>query len=487
MRPHESRSGLLHRVCCASLLCTVACGDATVADPVPRPVSVLVDSTLALYSSVVPVPPLPPSDALSGGETTVFDTTASAFSFAAPNLSATEVVAHEAGDAAFEEAFVPRPGLGGGLGPLFDNSSCESCHEGDGRGTLPAPGQPLTSMLLRLSIPGVAPDGSPLAAPGFGGQLQPMSIPGVRPEASVLVSHHFVFGRYGDGTTFKLRQPSFLLFDPYTALPASLMMSPRVAPANFGLGLLEAIPEATIRALADEFDRNHDGISGRANVAYDAINSAPALGRFGLKSNTPGLVQQSAGAYNGDMGITTPVFPAENCEAYLPIAECAPHAPEVNDSVLAAVAFYVRTLGVPARRRINDPQVRLGEAIFTAIGCANCHIPTLQTGVLAGVPAVSNQLIRPYTDLLVHDMGAGLSDNRPDFLASGREWRTTPLWGIGLTKVVNPSVGFLHDGRARDLSEAILWHGGEAQTSREIFRLLPRTLRATLITFLNSL
>lgn len=488
MAPRSPRRGTAQFgvVCLLSL--ASACVDAPQPiEPPPAANPALVDSVTLAISQAALLPPLPPEEALLGGATTVFDATSEAFEHAAPNLSPAEVLLHDAGDDAFAEILVPGPGPGGGLGPTFDNPSCEGCHVGDGRGELPAPGTPLVSMLLRLSVPGSSPNGGPLGAPGFGDQLQHNANAGVAPEASVRVVHSFTSGRYGDGSRFTLRTPSFALTSPWTGLPAGLLISPRVAPPNFGLGLLEAIPDATLQSLSDEFDANHDGISGRVNMAWDAIAGRPAVGRFGLKSNTPALRQQSAGAYNGDMGATTSVFPAESCEAQYLDPNCDRHAPDIDDATLDAVVFYVSTLGVPARRRMNDPVVRVGQALFTALGCASCHIPLLQTGTHPTIPALSNQTIRPYTDLLLHDMGVGLADNRPDFLASGREWRTAPLWGIGLTKVVNPNATFLHDGRARNLSEAILWHGGEGFVSRELFRLLPASFRNALLAFLGSL
>ena len=249
--------------------------------------------------------------------------------------------------------------------------------------------------------------------------------------------------------------------------------------------MLEAVPRREIAALADESDENGDGISGRMNIVCDAIHGQPAVGRFGVKVNNPSLRQQSAGAFNGDMGLTTSVFPAESCEGVF--AACARHAPEISEAMLTVVTFYVQTFGVPARRNISDPRVRLGQALFAAIGCGGCHTQTLHTGELPGVPSVSHQRIHPYTDLLLHNMGPGLADDRPDFLARGREFRTAPLWGVGLTTLVNPKASFLHDGRARDLAEAILRHGGEAERSREHFRRLPKRLREALLDFLASL
>ena len=474
------RQRILHAVPLA-LLVLMGCADGNPATPDTLTDSRLVDSSSTSFNALVRVGPVPESDALSGGETTVFDSSEAAFEQSSPNLTASELAIHDEGDQVFAQVFTPATGVG----PHLNNPSCEGCHLGDGRGELPAQGQPLVSMLLRLSIPGTAGNGGPMPVPMFGGQLQTIGVPPVQGEAGVAVRYEFTDGQYGNGDRFALRRPVFQLTTPHAPLPASLMVSPRIAPPNVGLGLLEAIPERAIANLADEYDRDGDGISGRMNIVFDDIAQRRALGRFGVKANNPSLRQQTAGAFNGDMGITTSVFKAESCQGVYP--ECAAHAAEISDETLAAVTFYVQTLGVPARRNINNRGVRLGQALFFAMGCGGCHVQTLRTGELAGVPSASHQVIHPYTDMLLHDMGPGLSDDRPDFLADGREFRTAPLWGVGLTKVVNPNATFLHDGRARDLAEAILWHGGEAARSREHFRRLPQRLRASLLDFLDSL
>lgn len=420
-----------------------------------------------------------------GGATTVFDSTASAFGHPSANLDATSLLLHDAGDRAFEEAFVPTTGLG----PLFHNTACEGCHVGDGRGRPPdLPGEVLETMLFRISIAGKNPlTGGPNPAPGFGDQFQVRAIPGVVPEGDIAFSYVEQAGQYGDGAPYSLRVPTYAIINPWMVVPPRALLGPRIAPPVFGLGLLEAIPTGILQLLADPGDRNRDGISGRINRVYDAATGHRAVGRFGLKSNVPNLVQQAAGAYNGDMGITTNLLAHESCEGQYAIPECAPHAAEVSDSVLQAVAFYTRTLGVPARRGLNDPVAVQGELLFTLSGCISCHVPVLPTGTLPGVPSASNQIIRPFTDLLLHDMGPELADNRPDFLASGREWRTPPLWGIGLVPVVNGHSDLLHDGRARNLEEAILWHAGEAFGARERFRTMSAADRAALIRFLTTL
>ena len=421
------------------------------------------------------------TDALSGGATTVFDAGPGAFSHPAPNLDAAALARHNAGDAAFGQVFTASTGLG----PLFNNTACEACHVGDGRGQPPADGKSFLTMLFRASIPGVDPHGGPNPAGLFGGQLQLLAIPGYTGEATASVTYVDSGGRYADGSSYSLRVPRYSFTGIIGPLPANLLTSPRVAPVNFGLGLLEAIPEAEIRSHADPYDLNRDGVSGHVNVVYDVPLQSYVIGRFGWKANVGTLLHQAAGAFNGDMGITTSYFPTENCLGEFP--GCANHPAEIDNQTAADVAFYTQTLGVPARRNLDDPRTRHGELLFHLIGCATCHVSTMFTGVLAGVPAVSNQRIHPYTDLLVHDMGAALADNRPDFMANGREFRTPPLWGIGLVGTVNGHTYFLHDGRARNLLEAVLWHGGEGTNARERFKSLSTFDRNALIAFLNSL
>jgi CxxC motif-containing protein (DUF1111 family) len=423
--------------------------------------------------------------ALSGGATTVFDATATAFGHPAPNLSGVSAALHETGDEEFSAVFVPAPAAeNAGLGPVFDNVSCEACHLGDGRGRPPEDGASFSSLLFRSSVAGFGAHGSPKSVPGFGGQLQLRANAGMTPEVYALVSYVDSRGTFADGSSYSLRVPQYTLTGGYQALPAAFLFSPRVAPAVFGLGLLEAVPEEEIRELAYRRDR-HSGISGRPNYVWDQRRQRRVLGRFGWKANAPNLVQQTAGAYNGDMGVTSNLFPAESCEGEYP--GCAAHPPEVSDETVTAVAFYTRTLGVPARRNLDDPKTRQGERLFYASGCDGCHAPTLRTGMLRGVPEVSNQTIHPYTDLLLHDMGPGLADGRPDFLASGSEWRTAPLWGIGLVSAVNGHTDFLHDGRARSLLEAVLWHGGEAKEARDRVLRMSASQRDALVAFLGSL
>jgi CxxC motif-containing protein (DUF1111 family) len=422
----------------------------------------------------------------SGGPSTVFDQSALAFSLPAPNLNSDELELHEEGDEVFDATFVAGAApVNGGLGPVFDNTSCTGCHVGDGRGRPPVGAEAFSSMLFRASIPGAGAHGAPNPVPGFGGQLQLDAIPGFGVGVRARITYTDSVDLYADGTTYSLRVPTYQLSNPYTSLPATLLLSPRVAPAVFGLGLLEAVPEGVVRSMADDDDRDRDGISGRSNQVWDVALSRYVMGRFGWKASAPTLRQQTAGAYNGDMGITSSLFPSEPCEGYR--AGCERHDIEVSDADIDAATFYQQTLGVPARRLLGDPLTTAGETAFFGAGCGDCHTASLPTGRLAGVKASSGGVIHPYTDLLLHDMGPALADGRPDFLASGSEWRTPPLWGIGLVGVVNGHTNFLHDGRARNLTEAILWHGGEATASRQAFRQMPAKTRAALVAFLESL
>ena len=428
--------------------------------------------------------------ALSGGDTTIFDASSHAFSIPAPNLSAAALEKHLEGDVEFEAVFVTAPAVvNPGLGPIYNNVSCINCHSRDGRGRPPGVNEGLVSLLLRLSLPkndNMADGKPPIPVPGYGRQLNNRAIVGTPAEGTVKIEYSEQPLTTEDGTRVHLRYPNYTITDTYQPLPENVEVSPRVAPVVFGLGLLEAIPEKIILTYADEIDVNGDGISGKPNYVWDVVQKRYALGRFGWKANQPTLLQQVASAYHDDMGITTSLFLIENSAGQPQLTENRT-TPEVSDEILDVVTFYVQTLAVPARRNVDDPQVMHGEQLFAQAQCASCHIPTLRTGVLSGVPSVSNQTIHPYTDLLLHDMGHGLADNRPDFHASGTEWRTPPLWGIGLVRTVNGHTNFLHDGRARNLMEAILWHGGEAEKSRQAVLEMSKAERDALIAFLESL
>lgn len=425
-------------------------------------------------------------DQLSGGEETVYDATSHAFSNMFPGLTGYDAHVHELGDLTFGQSFVTAPALiHSGLGPIFNNTACTNCHHNDGIG-LPTAGDSQSSLLIRISIPGTDEHGGPLAAPGFGLQIQDKAVFGKVPEATVSITYVNQVLAFADGEQYELRTPTYSLLNPYAPLPAGYMLSPRLAPPMIGLGLLEAIPESEIVAGADPNDANGDGIKGHANYVWDPATRSRQLGRFGWKANTASILTQISMAFNQDMGITSSVVPVESSYGQSQY-DGLTDDPELPDSLLNAVKFYAQTLAVPARRNTTDPTVKRGEALFISMKCVNCHKQTFTTGVNVAQPYLSNQVIHPYTDMLLHDMGPGLADNRPDFLATGSEWRTAPLWGLGLYTTVNNPGYFLHDGRARTITEAIMWHGGEAELSKAYFSNLSSTDRAAVLKFLQSL
>lgn len=438
-----------------------------------------------------------PGEEYAGGVGgTAFDVTQTAFTHVAPALTGARRDSFFVGDSIFDRNWVTAPASTSGidgLGPTYNARSCSSCHSLDGRGRPPEPGEPMLSSLVRLSVPGVADDGGPLGEPTYGGQLNPNGILGVPGEGQADLTWTEEAGTYADGTAYSVRRPAVTFRDlGYGPMSADVLTSVRVAPQVAGLGLLELVAEADVRALADPDDADGDGISGRANDVWDVARGATALGRFGWKANQPSLRQQSAGASLGDLGVTSPMFPSQNCPASQ--TECSaaptgndPDGAELDADKLDDLTYYGMTLAAPGRRHVEDPAVLAGKSHFTDLGCASCHTPVMTTGASSDLPELAGLTIRPYTDLLLHDMGADLADGRPDFLASGTEWRTPPLWGVGLFSITNGHTLYLHDGRARTLAEAILWHGGEAAPSRDAFIALPASARADLLSFLQSL
>lgn len=433
------------------------------------------------------------NEQFSGGETTTFDFSSNAFSLQAPNINTEQGLNFFVGNSLFNQNWVSAPAsttARDGLGPLFNARSCSGCHGDDGRGRPPYSTSELShGLLLRLSINGVSTNGGTVNDSNYGGQLQDQSIQNIDTEAGFEITYQDINGQYTDGTPYTLQKPIYHITDlMYGPISNDINISPRVANQMIGLGLLEAIDEATILSFSDESDSNNDGISGRPNYVWDVATNSTVLGRFGWKANQPNLQQQVAGAFSGDIGITSSLFPNENCP---PGVDCnnLPNGgePEITDENLSHVTLYSSTLGVPARRNWNDENVQEGKALFNQINCNSCHIPEITTGVHPTIDALSNQTIRPYTDMLLHDMGDDLSDNRADFLATGNEWRTPPLWGIGLIETVNGHTRLLHDGRARNIEEAILWHGGEASASKLAFTQLNSVEREKIIAFLNTL
>jgi CxxC motif-containing protein (DUF1111 family) len=434
-----------------------------------------------------------PDTPSSGGSATVNDATRDAFSQPASWLDAAGMRRFFVGNSLFNQAWVSAPSSASerdGLGPMFNARSCSGCHLKDGRGGPPEPGQPLATMLLRIGTGALAPDGAPLGDPRYGDQLQGLALPGVAAEANAFVEYEELPGRFDDGEPYTLRRPRYRLErQGYGPLAPGARVSPRVAPAMIGLGLLEGVPETELLRASDPEDVDGDGISGRPSWVAVAGRGELALGRFGWKAEQPSVRQQVAGALAGDLGLTTSLFPNENHTAQQLPGRTLPGGgfPEVDDAALAALTLYARSLAVPARRNVDEPRVQLGAELFDAIGCARCHTPRLVTGPLPDLPQVPREPILPYTDLLLHDLGEALSDERPAFTATGREWRTPPLWGLGLLRTVSGHTFLLHDGRARGAAEAILWHGGEADAARRAFALLPRSERLALLAFLESL
>ncbi|WP_460112120.1 di-heme oxidoreductase family protein [Pseudomonas sp. H3_D04] len=445
-----------------------------------------------------------PGEARSGGAATVRKTDQNAFSLPSANLSPSRRVDFSVGNSFFRNPWVIAPSTTtarDGLGPLFNTNACQGCHIKDGRGHPPTPDAAnAVSMLVRLSIPnapayanvieqlGVVPE------PVYGGQFQDMAIPGVPPEGKVRVDYTPVPVRFKDGTEIELRKPSLNITQlGYGPMHPDTRFSARVAPPMIGLGLLEAIPDEAILANAEAQAKDKNGIAGRPNRVWDDVQQKTVLGRFGWKAGQPNLNQQNVHAFSGDMGLTTSLRPFDDCTEAQTVCKQAPTGngpngePEVSDNILRLVLFYSRNLAVPARRDVNAPEVLAGKNLFFQAGCQSCHTPKYTTAANAAEPELANQVIRPYSDLLLHDMGDGLADNRSEFQASGRDWRTPPLWGIGLTQAVSGHTQFLHDGRARNLLEAVLWHGGEAKAAQQQVLSFNAEQRAALLAFLNSL
>jgi CxxC motif-containing protein (DUF1111 family) len=434
--------------------------------------------------------------AAQGGDATVELSGSQAFGQPLPSLSNEDQRTFAVGNSFFRDNWVTAPSsteARDGLGPLFNAQSCSSCHFQDGRARPPTgPDDPERGLLLRLSVPG--PDGTPQPHPDFGDQLQDRAVNGVPPEGTVRITTQERTGTYGDGTRYTLAAPSYDIVDSAgrSVLGDDVMISPRIAPAMFGVGLLEGVPDDALVALEDPDDSDGDGISGRVHRLPDPADPADpdreVIGRFGWKAAVPTVRAQNAGAFVGDIGITSSVHPDQPCTAVEPECLAAPGGgdPEVGDERLDQVTFYARTLAVPARRDVGADRTDRGQELFEQTGCGSCHVAELRTGP-SDIEALDTQVIRPYSDLLLHDMGPDLADDRPDGDASGSEWRTPPLWGIGLVETVNGHTRFLHDGRARNMLEAILWHGGEAETAREDFADLPERDRKAVLAFLESL
>ena len=443
-------------------------------------------------------------DALSGGAATYTGPIdRHAFTHPSTTLTGERRLDFKVGGSFFKRLWVSAPAstqAADGLGPLYNARSCRGCHINLGRGRLPkGPDDEAVSLVLRLSVPSETPLEARLNTvpePTYGHQLQNFAIRGHDAEGRLGIEFEEHVVELADGESASLREPRYTLHDlAHGPLHPEAMISPRLAPPMIGLGLLEAVEEAAILALADPEDRDGDGVSGRPNRVWSPITGEASLGRFGWKAGSATVDEQSQAAFIHDLGLSVPLYPRGwgDCTERQSACRAAPdgNSPQFENleaprQVSDLVAHYARHLAVPARRDVDDPQVLAGERLFHDSGCAACHTPSLTTRGDADL-ALAAQTIHPYSDLLLHDMGEGLADGRPEGAANGREWRTAPLWGIGLTQVVNPDASFLHDGRARTLLEAILWHGGEAQAARDAVVGMSRAQRRALLRFLESL
>ncbi len=442
---------------------------------------------------------------LTAGVFTSAEQGEAAYSVPVATLSRKQMETFAKGKAQFNEAWVVAPDPNGvwGLGPTFNEDRCAHCHLNNGRAKAPLDGGEIEGgMLVRLSIPGRSKEGGPLPHPNYGDQLQNHGIPGRVPEEGHAILHWELRQiTLADGEMVSLRKPRIEFRGlQFGELGHDIMISARVAQPVFGVGLLEAVPEEMMLSIARE--QATLGVEGKPNYVWDVEQNKVALGRFGWKANQPSLRQQTAAAFIGDIGANSYLFQSKNCPSVQLQCKDVPSAaqcggqggcdgntfrPEVLPIRLGNITLYLQALAVPARRGVDDPEVKRGEELFATGKCAACHWPLLQTGDKPALAVAANQPVHAYTDLLLHDMGEELADGRPDYLASGREWRTAPLWGIGLLRAVNGHSDLLHDGRARNVSEAILWHGGQAEAARDAFSNMSAAGRQALVKFVESL
>ena len=481
---------------------------------------------LSLFTSCNPsgsvylsIPKFDVSELLPGGAASVSFKPFASFELPAANIPVKQRTDFHAGKALARQPWIKAPATTDardGLGPLYNARTCLNCHVNGGRGTVPADGKtPLFGPVVRLSLPGHDPIAGAVPEPNYGHQLQTQSValshifsrvqepgdpakdPEAPPEAYAYLDWQTHTFTYPDGQTAELRKPQPRLERlGYGKLHPDTLFSLRAAPAIHGLGLLELIADQSIAKFADPDDRNGDGISGRINQVWDTEAQQTVPGRFGWKANQPNLRNTVAGAFHADVGISNPLFSSQPCSA-TQIRCLRTHTGnnkdgfELPDHLLKLVTHFTRNIGVPTREGrsySNSQQKRDGRVLFYESGCASCHTPSHKTKKIAGANShLGNQRIWPYSDLLLHDMGPELADGRPDFTASGSEWRTPPLWGIGLSKQVNGQAFLLHDGRARSIEEAILWHGGEGQAAQQQFVALNKNQRGELIRFVESL
>lgn len=412
-----------------------------------------------------------------------------------PGLSYAQLRLFKEGEKEFKVPWVVFPLLGGhwGLGPTFIANACTVCHVQAGRGRT-VDNAIIVQQLLRVSVPGQGPHGEPLPHPHYGDQIQVFGVnvglkDNLKPgEADVYTDWISSSVTLADGTAVELRRPQLrmenLRFGP---LGEQSMTSLRNTQVIYGLGFLEAVPESTLKDIAAA--QKAQGLNGRLNYVRDDIHQKTEVGRFGWKANQPSIRQQTVAAFLGDMGVTSSLYIEENCPPVQTLCLAMPpgNRPELLDYNWDQMEFWQAALAPPPARNLELPQVKRGEQLFRQAGCAACHLPELRTGDYPLLPLIANTTFRAFTDLLLHDMGDDLADGRPDFLAGPRDWRTPPLWGIGLSAQVNGSTHLLHDGRARNVLEAILWHGGEAKAAKDAFSKMPADEREALIAFVNAL
>ncbi|MGC1508452.1 di-heme oxidoreductase family protein [Ketobacter nezhaii] len=461
----------------------------------------------------MPVPPIDPAEILPGGNTSVSITPFASFEKPAQNLPHDQKPDFHAGKALANQPWIKAPTSTtsrDGLGPVYNARTCLACHINGGKGAVPDNNQQrLFSAFLRISVPGTNSTLGVQPEPTYGDQLQTQSVSlahqlgqiteensqsnGVKPEAYVYLNWVESSFTYSDNHTVTLRYPEPEIRQlQYGPLQKNTLFSLRVAPAIPGMGLIELIEQSDIEKLADPHDRNQDGISGRINRVWDARSQKTVPGRFGMKANRPDVAMVVAAAFANDVGISNRLFPDQPCTTKQTRCLDEPSGNddtgiEIADPLFGLVVGFTQNLAVPVRRNADDKWVQQGRSLFYETGCSGCHHPRYVTGRSTKNPHLSEQTIWPYSDFLLHDMGPGLADGRPDFEASGNEWRTPPLWGIGLTKAVNGNANLLHDGRARSVEEAILWHGGEAGPAQQAFIDLPEQQRELLIQFVESL
>jgi CxxC motif-containing protein (DUF1111 family) len=439
---------------------------------------------------------------LSAGSFTIKRFDRQAFSEPASVLTLKQRQTFMVGRSVFNRQWASVNSLNGdwGLGPTFIADRCSACHVNTGRGSPPiSSDEQLLSILVRLSIPGTNEHGGPKPHPNYGDQIQNRSMDGrnvdlayagapVPNEADLFLDWEEQTVAFADGETASLRKPKLRIENlKFGELGSDVMMSLRMTQPLVGIGFLEAVSEETILSIAEK--QRAQNFNGRPNRVWDAVNKRVALGRFGWKANVPSLKQQIAAAALGDMGVNSNLFPEQNCPSVQTICamQLPGNFPEIINHEIDALELWLQGLAVPARRDVNDSDVRRGAALFSSAQCAVCHVPDMKTGKFPKLPQLSDQVFHAYTDMLLHDMGDELADGRPDFQAGTRDWRTPPLWGLGLSQTVSGSTAMLHDGRARNVAEAILWHGGEAAVSSDAFRGMSKGEREALVRFVEAI